>query len=507
MNISTLQLTNTIYLPIKAAFNSLDKTIVSLALAALVGVAAIWAIYRYMNRPVRQQPINPLPSNVPQNPTHLIQETPQQPNQEPQRPNDIPQNNPLVSIQELLQSGRSLHDQRNFTQSTIEFKKILESDPQNIDALYGIAKNVQEEDSKNSAPTWQHLLDVYQNDSFVNLDPFNSFIYSGEALFQLNRLDEAIKKHHEALIIQPNNAKLLHKVSLMYLNLQKLEEASEYASRAAQIDPDYLNYSKDMIHTKCLIENFKLSIEKASVHGKVRTGNDLGPLPTFNTICNVIDTFELTAAGFSCCFHTTESLQEILDLLTKIRVAHPPKWAPFGCTTIGVQSLTNLYNNIVKLHDALPGDAKLKNTKIYWNALAEEVLLPYLFNDEDCKIQNLLFTVTPGEPSLSAFQAPSLNFNQQLQFVGIDKKQIFADMQQGIEHLSKNIIGIDIYPEIIKIISKKHYANSLMDDAISYKIQLNIINNLLKIKNTGLKINFQGMTTEQKSEFFQNLAT
>ncbi len=209
--------------------------------------------------------------------------------------------------------------------------------------------------------------------------------------------------------------------------------------------------------------------------GLVRMNKDNGELPHFTTIADVIDTEVLHAAGFACCFHTTESTQEIYDLIGEIQFnisPHKPSTRTFW------ESRNRLFNNLVHLHDALPGKEKEKEVKIYWSERAEQTLIPHLLKNENVDINDLVFTLVPGNIEESPFQSKTIDATQQLQFVGIGKDKIIKDLEDEIKALEGKIKN----PENFKIPLLVTYSeNPLMISAYQYALLVTYRDNLLKV--------------------------
>lgn len=240
--------------------------------------------------------------------------------------------------------------------------------------------------------------------------------------------------------------------------------------------------------------------------GQVRKGTDGGEAPDFMGLrtgdITVIDNEKLWTATFSCCIHTTESKVEILKFIKSICI----KLDLFPNTKRQyLMPFCRLYNNLVHLHDSLPGETKEKEVKIYWNQNIEEVLFPYFLNNEDVEIDNLLFAIVPGESIDSPFQASIMDFTRQLQFVGVDKDKIMKDLQSEVKRLSQAVLGKDILSEVKKEIdSLMEWDIPLMQDAQTFTLQNNLRIQLLAMEAKGEKIDFEGMDADARSQFLQD---
>lgn len=212
--------------------------------------------------------------------------------------------------------------------------------------------------------------------------------------------------------------------------------------------------------------------------GLVRKGKGGGTAPSFIGTNNTIDTFQLVIAGFAACFHTTESHEEILELLKGIRQKNPTIFR----TEIGAIPLPNLYSGLAGLIKALPGEQDSKEVKIYWNECAEKHLILHFFNNESIEVDDLVFAILPGEECQAPFQAAEMNFNNQLQFIGIGKEKIFDHLREKIEGLSQEIVGKNIFSEVEKITNEKKHPYPLMDQAYKFTLQKKVIEWLLNVQ-------------------------
>lgn len=120
-----------------------------------------------------------------------------------------------------------------------------------------------------------------------------------------------------------------------------------------------------------------------------------------------------------------------------------------------------MYNNLVNLHKALPGEDKSKEVKIYWSERARQVLIPHLLKNENVDIEDLVFTIVAGNKINSLFQAEEWDPTQQLQFVGIGKEKIFEELKEEILDNSADSEDVDMAYEITS-------DNALMNCAHKY---------------------------------------
>ncbi len=198
---------------------------------------------------------------------------------------------------------------------------------------------------------------------------------------------------------------------------------------------------------------------------------------TISYLLSISDPVEDMTANFAISFHTDESLNEILKLLTDIYKKVPITLFEEPKEKLSPPVISNLHTNFVNLHLALPGKELQKEAKIYWNEQALRVLIPHFFKEaKQVDINDLVFATIQGETSQSPFQAEKM-CDDQLQFAGIGKQVIFAEIARQIEEASKKLPE-EAVKTIKAKIPQKQYDNPLMKDASHYAYQRELLKQL-----------------------------
>lgn len=159
---------------------------------------------------------------------------------------------------------------------------------------------------------------------------------------------------------------------------------------------------------------------------------------------------ELRAFGMCGIIHTDQSVEEISTLLNEIYLTSNGRKLPNGKVVICGNTHHRLWNNIIALHNELPGEEAKKTSKIYWSERLEKILIPHFMKNENVPIDDLVFATIEGDLFEKAgngeapFQGENLKPQEQLQFIGIGKEKIFAELKKEIRELQNN----DLIPEL-----------------------------------------------------------
>lgn len=188
---------------------------------------------------------------------------------------------------------------------------------------------------------------------------------------------------------------------------------------------------------------FKHSSKEGTVPKLIETGAKVYPMH---------DTNNMYAVAMSACFHsdlrieeTSQCIQDICEA-TDSSLTHPlfvDDRKGHGYS----ESKGRLYNNLVNLHKALPGEELKKWSKIYWTDSVEKELIPYLLKNENVDPLTLGFIFTHGEvvknvgEAEGVFQAEGMNAYRQLQFVALSRQRKAKELVEGIKTLVPEVTG------------------------------------------------------------------
>lgn len=219
------------------------------------------------------------------------------------------------------------------------------------------------------------------------------------------------------------------------------------------------------------------------------------------------DGFRLLTYIYSCCFHTTESHEEILACIEKIRAECSPSDAQYE-----MEPYVSLVHNLLNLHENLPGPAGKKNVKIYWNGMTEKDLILELF--KFYTVNNIWFKVIEGEIIESNFQNIQIDFKYQLKYWAIDGKKF----GKAFEDLVFDLFGenyndtLDYFSKLVEEeIENKFYDKlDLKSDGLFYRSYFSLfIYNLFyyfkKSKENKTLPDFKTMAEEEQKKFLSSL--
>lgn len=267
-----------------------------------------------------------------------------------------------------------------------------------------------------------------------------------------------------------------------------------------------------------------LDLYKLLTLGEARKGAGKGAYPSVEEIQYfgnphgaVKETEQMYTAIFACCFHTSESHEEIHDLLLGIRKKMDHPFFSEGHAPVYAESFARLYNNLVKLYDKLPGGMHAREVKIYWSKSVEEILIPYLFKHDltDSEVNELFFSIIEGEAVDSPFQAPIMDFKKQLQFIDLNEDGIYADLCVYGANLMNRVVIWD--EDFMDLLDQRylHAANvsdldlikrsSIFKNAFEDSMFIRIIANLQILHQQGRTINMNKMTSEEQTDFCDSL--
>jgi|GEM_PF-1617239 tetratricopeptide (TPR) repeat protein len=121
-----------------------------------------------------------------------------------------------------------------YDEAANSFKKALEIEPNNIEALKGRGLSL------HMLKKYSEALEIFNK--ALEIDPDNDvLLYNrGSALCELGRYEEALKDLERALEIRENAGPWFGKAAILF-NMKRYEEALECIEKALQLDPHYVH--------------------------------------------------------------------------------------------------------------------------------------------------------------------------------------------------------------------------------------------------------------------------
>ncbi len=140
--------------------------------------------------------------------------------------------------QKLFDAGLAAQDYGQLKIAAIAYTKLLELDPQHVEALFNMA--IVQHDQGNL----EKAIRYYQ--MAVSLKPDLAIAYKniGDALFTHKQYDKAIKAYEKTLSIEPQMAEAWFNLGLVKKHTQKFDQAATAWNRALSLKPEYVAASK-----------------------------------------------------------------------------------------------------------------------------------------------------------------------------------------------------------------------------------------------------------------------
>jgi len=139
----------------------------------------------------------------------------------------------LVTLQERLRLGYVYMQQEQFFDAEKNFKKVLESNPDQVDALnlLGIV----------NAQLKEFEIAITYISRAININPRNASSYynRGLALQELGKIEEALLDFKKALSLNPKYTNAFNSEGNAYLDMKEISSAIASYKSAIQLDPGY----------------------------------------------------------------------------------------------------------------------------------------------------------------------------------------------------------------------------------------------------------------------------
>ena len=131
--------------------------------------------------------------------------------------------------------GYALHCLSRYIEAIELFNKSLEIEPENQDAI--IFKG----DSLRALGHYKEAIECYN--SVLALNPNYDLVYNykGEVMYETGRYDEAKYCFEKALSIDPQNAEAFYNIAILFVKVNKKDDAIKYLERAIKINNNYKN--------------------------------------------------------------------------------------------------------------------------------------------------------------------------------------------------------------------------------------------------------------------------
>lgn len=222
---------------------------------------------------------------------------------------------------------------------------------------------------------------------------------------------------------------------------------------------------------------------------------------------------ETCAQHFASCFHTSERIEEIeLYLLQACKKVIDPTLVAKDRRDAVTKALEKLCDNLLRLQQALYGQQNRKFHKIYWSQAVDDILIPHMFWVNEINLDDIFFNIVSGEAGESLYQADELDYQQQLQFVGlfclIDQSAIKSTQElkdnlfEGDFSIFQTVLRERLGPIFYMILQH----NKLLLHAFTLNVENQVVLNLLKLKAVGYQVSDE-MSDDERDVLLKNLCS
>jgi len=170
---------------------------------------------------------------------------------------------PKVEQDHNLTEGVQLFQQGKYEEAIALFQKVIEKDPDNVDAHYSLALSLLRSGKQDEAIA---LLEKVKE---MKPDMMETYLALGECYFNKGENDKAVSYFEKALEIEPNNAEVYYNLGIIHYKNDRTDDAVKNFITSKSLDPGYaptyyqlgLAYIKKGEMDKA-IQNLEMFLEK-----------------------------------------------------------------------------------------------------------------------------------------------------------------------------------------------------------------------------------------------------
>lgn len=170
---------------------------------------------------------------------------------------------PQVEQDPDLSEGAQLFQQGKYEEAIALFQKVIEKDPDNVEAHYNLALSLLRSGKQEEAIA---LLEKVKE---MKPDMMETYLALGECYFNKGENDKAVSYFEKALEIDPNNAEVYYNVGIIHYKNDRTDDAVKNFLASKSLDPEYaptyyqlgLAYIKKGEMDKA-IQNLEMFLEK-----------------------------------------------------------------------------------------------------------------------------------------------------------------------------------------------------------------------------------------------------
>ncbi len=140
---------------------------------------------------------------------------------------------PKVEQDPKLTEGAQLFQQGKYEEAIILFQKVIEKDPNNVDANYNLALSLLRSGKQDEAIA---LLEKVKE---MKPGMVETYLALGECYFNKGENDKAVSHFERALEMEPNNAEVYYNLGIIHYKNDRTDDAIKNFLTSKNLDPEF----------------------------------------------------------------------------------------------------------------------------------------------------------------------------------------------------------------------------------------------------------------------------
>jgi tetratricopeptide (TPR) repeat protein len=163
-----------------------------------------------------------------------------------------------------LTEGVQLFQQGKYEEAITLFQKVIEKDPDSVEAHYNLALSLLRSGKQEEAIT------LFEKVKEMKPDMMETYIALGECYFNKGENDKAVSHFEKALELEPNNAEVYYNLGIIHYKNDRTDDAVKNFITSKSLDPEFAPtyYQLGLAYVKMgemekAIQNLEAFLEKA----------------------------------------------------------------------------------------------------------------------------------------------------------------------------------------------------------------------------------------------------